>query len=68
MNNTNYESLEQIRQDLKVLRLKKEINLEMLKSSRKDFEDMMQPLNLANRILGPVKKIFIAYLLKKVVR
>ena len=68
MNKTDFTSIKEIKQELKILRLKKDINLEALKSNKTDFEDFMQPLTIANRILGPLKGFIFAFLLKKLFR
>ncbi|NJB37707.1 MULTISPECIES: hypothetical protein [Flavobacteriaceae] len=66
MSKTDFNSLAEIQQELKILRLRKEINVELLKSSKDDIEHYFQPMTLAHKIISPVKKIVIAYLLKKV--
>ena len=68
MNKTDYTSMAEIKKELRVLRLKKDINLETLKSNKNDFEDFMQPLTVANRILNPLKGFVFAYLLKRLFR
>lgn len=67
MNNPKeYTTIREIKQDLKVLRLKKEISYELLHANKEDFQDTLQPLTLVNKVLGPFKKIIVVYLLKKV--
>ncbi len=66
MSKTDFNSLAEIQHELKILRLKKEINVELLKSNKEDFEHFFQPMTLAHKVISPVKKIVIAYLLKKV--
>lgn len=68
MNKTDFASMKEIKQELKILRLKKDINLEALKYNKNDFEGFLQPLTLANRILGPLKGFIFAYLLKRLFR
>jgi hypothetical protein len=60
--------MEEIKQELKILRLKKDINLESLKSNKNAIEDFFEPLTVANRILSPVKGFLFAYLLKRLFR
>lgn len=64
--NKTYQSLATIREDLKVLKLKKEISYELLKGNKDSFEEATKPLSLVNKLLNPFKKVMIAYLLKKV--
>lgn len=61
-----YTSISEIKQDLKILKLRKEISYELLNGNKEDIQDTMQPLTLLNKIVGPFKKIIIAYLIKKV--
>ncbi|MER3376560.1 MAG: hypothetical protein RIM83_18115 [Allomuricauda sp.] len=68
MNKTDFASMKEIKQELKILRLKKDINLEALKSNKNTFEGFLQPLTVANRILGPLKGFVFAYLLKRLFR
>ena len=68
MNKTDFASMKEIKQELKILRLKKDINLEALKSNKNTFEGFFQPLTVANRILGPLKGFVFAYLLKRLFR
>ena len=48
MNKTSFTSMKEIKQGLKILRLKKDINLESLKSNKNAFESFMQPLTVTN--------------------
>lgn len=66
MNSSKFQSLNDIRKELKILRLKKDISYEMIKENKEDLQEVMEPLNLVNKILGPLKKIIIVYLFKKV--
>ncbi|MFD2098157.1 hypothetical protein [Flagellimonas iocasae] len=68
MSKTDFTSMREIKQELKILRLKKDINLEALKSNKNEFEDFVQPLTVANRILSPLKGFIFAYLLKRLFR
>lgn len=68
MSKTDFTSMREIKQELKILRLKKDINLEALKSNKNQFEDFVQPLTVANRILSPLKGFIFAYLLKRLFR
>ncbi|MFC4219762.1 hypothetical protein [Flagellimonas marina] len=68
MSRTDFASMEEIKQELKILRLKKDINLESLKSNKNAIEDFFEPLTVANRILSPVKGFLFAYLLKRLFR
>ncbi|AWX43192.1 hypothetical protein HME9304_00179 [Flagellimonas maritima] len=68
MNKVDYDSISDIKQELKILRLKKDISLEELKSNKDDFEEAMQPLSLINKFISPFKKIAIAYMLKKIIK
>ncbi len=68
MSKTDFASIKEIKKELKILRLKKDINLETLKSNKADFEDFFQPLTVANRIFSPVKGFVFAYLLKRLFR
>lgn len=66
MNKNQYNSIAEIKQDLKILRLKRDISYELLHENKEDFEELLTPMTLLNKFLGPVKKIGIAYLLKKI--
>ncbi|MEW2922515.1 hypothetical protein AB1A65_13650 [Muricauda sp. ANG21] len=68
MSRTDFASMEEIKQELKILRLKKDINLESLKSNKNAIEDFFEPLTVANRILSPIKGFLFAYLLKRLFR
>ena len=68
MNKTDFASMEEIKQELKILRLKKDINLEALKSNKNDFEHFLRPLTVVNQILGPLKGFLFAYFLKRIFR
>lgn len=64
--NKSYDSLARIREDLKVLRLQKDISYELLIGNKNDFEEATKPLSLVNKFLNPLKKVVLAYLLKKI--
>ncbi|WP_366518839.1 DUF6327 family protein [uncultured Winogradskyella sp.] len=66
MNKATYSSINEIKQDLKILKLKRDISYELLHQNKEDFEELMTPMTLLNKFLSPVKKIGIAYLLKKI--
>lgn len=66
--NKSYDSLAKIREDLKVLRLQKEISYELLINNKNDFEEATKPLSLVNKLLNPLKKLALAYLLKKIIK
>ncbi|MBS9464306.1 hypothetical protein KIM67_17920 [Flagellimonas sp. 389] len=66
MTNNEFISLNDIRQELKILRLKKEISYEMIRSNKENFHEAVQPLNLVSKVIGPFKKIIVAYLFKKI--
>ena len=66
MNKTEFESLDDIRQELKILRLKKDISYEMIRSNQEDFQEAIQPLSLVNKVLGPFKRLIFVYLIKKI--
>ncbi|WP_036385743.1 hypothetical protein [Muricauda sp. MAR_2010_75] len=68
MNKTDFESMKEIKQELKILRLKKDINLEALKSNKNAIEHFFEPLTVANRILSPIKGFLFAYILKRLFR
>ncbi|NAY91749.1 hypothetical protein GTQ34_07460 [Muricauda sp. JGD-17] len=65
MTKVDFESISDIKQELKILRLKKDISLELLESNKYEMENYMQPLSLVNKLLGPLKKMVLGYLLKK---
>lgn len=64
--NKSYESLLAIKQDLKILKLKRDISKELLYENKEGFEDFFAPMNLLHKFLGPIKKLGIAYVLKKI--
>ena len=61
----DFESIAEIKRELKILRLKKDISLELLQGNKNDMENLVQPLTLLRSVLGPFKKILVAYFLKK---
>lgn len=65
MNSSKFQSLSDIRQELKILRLKKDISYEMIVENKTDFQEVLQPFSLVNKVLGPLKKIITIYLFKK---
>jgi hypothetical protein len=65
-NNKSYESLAEIKQDLKILKLKRDISKELLYENKEGFENYFAPASLMHKILSPVKKLGIAYLIKKI--
>lgn len=64
--NKSYDSLAQIRQDLKVLKLQREISYELLIGNKNDIEEATKPLSIINKFLSPLKKVVLAYILKRV--
>ncbi|GMN04681.1 hypothetical protein MTsPCn5_00690 [Croceitalea sp. MTPC5] len=63
-----YASITEIKKDLRILKLKKDISYELLSGNKEAIQETMQPLNLLNKVVSPFKKVIVAYLIKKVFR
>ncbi|MCG1036052.1 hypothetical protein [Polaribacter sargassicola] len=61
-----YESFDDIEKELKKLALEKEIALEELKIVKRDFEDVLKPINWLNSTFKFASKYGFFMLLKKV--
>jgi len=66
MKNRQYNSFEEIDQQLKIYSLKKEINIENIKINISNSKDKFYKSYLIDNILGFIKGIIISFTVKKI--
>jgi len=66
MKNRQYNSFEEINQQLKIYSLKKEINVENIKLNISKSKDKFYKKYLIDNITGVVKNIFLSVVVKKI--
>jgi len=66
MKNKQYNSFEEIDQQLKIYSLKKEINIENIKLSISDTKDNFYKTYLVDNITGFIKGILVTFVAKKI--
>ncbi len=66
MSKKQYSSLLEIKQDLKIHKLKRDITFELLNGNKTDFEKHLAPMKIFQKFLSPAKKILVSLLVKKV--
>jgi len=66
MKNRQYNSFEEIDQQLKIYTLKKEINVENIKFSISNSKNKFYKTFFVDNITGLVKKIFLSVVVKKI--
>lgn len=64
----NYNSMEEVRQDLKILRLKRDISLAELESKKIEVEESFAMSNILSTVVEGVKKYGVFFLIKKLFR
>ena len=68
MKKKNYNSLEEISNELQLLSLKREIHLEELKLTKHQLKEDLSPANWINTGIKAIKKYGILMLLRKIIK
>ena len=68
MEKKNYNSLEEISNELQLLNLKRKIHLEELKLTKHQIQEDLSPVNWINTGIKAIKKYGILLLLRKIIK
>lgn len=63
-----YRSMKEVKEDLKILKLRRDINLVELHTSKLEMEDRIRPLKTLVYIAGTLKKYGAFFLIRKLLK
>lgn len=63
-----YRTLEEVREDLKILKLKRDISLAELENYKLEMEESLRPLKIVAYIANTLKSYGVFYLIRKLLK